>query len=260
MVFYFSGTGNSYAVARHLAQQLGEELVNIATATKEKQFAYILKSGEKLGFVFPVYAWAPPKMVTDFVEELEVYFKEQPYTYGVCTCGGSAGDSMGVLERSLHRNGLMLDSGFSVLMPDNYVVAFPIVSPSKQAMILAKAEETTEHILRAICLEKREFFRVQRGRAAVALTKAVNPGFSAFALKTKKFTVNDTCIGCGLCERVCTSDCIRMLEDTPVWIKTTCNMCLACLHRCPKASIQYGRKTEGKGRYLHPILRNRLEK
>ena len=33
MIYYFSGTGNSYAVAKKLAEALGEELTDIAGGT-----------------------------------------------------------------------------------------------------------------------------------------------------------------------------------------------------------------------------------
>lgn len=57
MIFYFSGTGNSAWVARQIAKAQQEELLAIAEEiNKNKEYA--LKDGEKVGFVFPVYAWA----------------------------------------------------------------------------------------------------------------------------------------------------------------------------------------------------------
>ena len=90
MVFYFSGTGNSYHVAKKLAEGLGEKMIDMARATREDAYEYTLKKGEKLGFVFPVHAWAPPQMVEQFVQRLELYYEEDVYTYAVCTCGQSA--------------------------------------------------------------------------------------------------------------------------------------------------------------------------
>ena len=93
MVFYFSGTGNSYHVAKKLAEGLGEKMIDMARATREDAYEYTLKKGEKLGFVFPVHAWAPPQMVEQFVQRLELYYEEDVYTYAVCTCGQSAGET-----------------------------------------------------------------------------------------------------------------------------------------------------------------------
>lgn len=252
MIFYFSGTGNSYAAAKTLAAGMGEPLTNIAEAISQNAFAYTLKCGEKLGFVFPVYAWAPPRIVTDFIKKLELCFPQDPYTFAVCTCGGSAGETMSVLESALENNGLSLDSGFSLLMPDNYVAGFDVEPKKVQQEKLLHAKEILQLILRAIKLERKKFFRVKRGKAAKFLTSVVNPCFCHFATRTKPFYVTKGCIGCGLCESVCTDNCISMAGERPVWTESRCSMCLACLNHCPTASIQYGKKTEKRGRYLHP--------
>ena len=47
--------------------------------------------------------------------------------------------------------------------------------------------------------------------------------------------------------------CIEMIAGRPVWTEDQCNMCLACINRCPAKAIQYGKKTEKRGRYVHPI-------
>ena len=51
MIFYFSGTGNSAWVARQLAEGQNEELLSIAMEI-DRNKAYKLKEGEKVGFVF----------------------------------------------------------------------------------------------------------------------------------------------------------------------------------------------------------------
>ena len=97
MIYYFSGTGNSYAVAKKLAEALGEELTDIAEAVKAGNYKHTMLQGERLGFVFPVYAWAPPQTVTDFVKNLELYYSGDPYLFAVCTCGSSAGETIDLL-------------------------------------------------------------------------------------------------------------------------------------------------------------------
>ena len=256
MIYYFSGTGNSYAAAKYLAEGLGEDLMDIAVAIKENKYEYTLKKDEKLAFVFPVYAWAPPKAVTEFVKNLELYYSGDPYIFAVCTCGASAGRTMDFFEKALEENGLVLDSGFSVVMPDNCITLFEPDSEEEVAEKLEKADQTLDNILRAVKLSWSDFFRVKRGKFSGILSGVVSPAFNMGALKTKPFYVTDACIGCGLCEKICTSGCIEMAAGIPVWTQDKCNMCLACLNRCPVTAIQYGKKTEKRGRYVHPVYQN----
>ena len=62
MIFYFSGTGNSAWVAERMAEALQDRTVAIAEASVQER-TYALRADERLGFVFPVYAWGPPKLV-----------------------------------------------------------------------------------------------------------------------------------------------------------------------------------------------------
>lgn len=69
---------------------------------------------------------------------------------------------------------------------------------------------------------------------------------------TSNLSVEDTCIGCGLCAKKCPVHAIEMKNNRPVWVKEKCTMCLGCLHRCPKFAIQCGKKTKSHGQYRHP--------
>ena len=256
MIYYFSGTGNSYAAAKTLAEGLGEDLMDISAAVRENNYAHPLAEGEKLGFVFPVYAWAPPLVVTEFVKNLDLYYSGDPYIFAVCTCGSSAGKTMDIFEKALEENGLVLDSGFSVVMPDNCIILFDAEKEEESAEKLENAEKTLDNILRAVKLGWSDFFRVKKGRFGNLLTAAVNPVFVK-GMKTKPFYVTDACIGCGLCAYHCTSGCIEMTAGRPVWTEDRCHMCLACINRCPAQAIQYGKKTADRGRYIHPIYQTK---
>ena len=152
------------------------------------------------------------------------------------------------------RNGSIKALG--VVMPDSFTVLFDAGTKAEQYALLEKADRTLDNILRAIRLNWSNFFRVKKGRGAGVLSKIVNPAFRR-GLKTKPFYVTEDCSHCGLCERVCTSGCIRLTAGIPVWTEKRCNMCMACVNRCPQTAIQYGKSTTKRGRYVHPIYQNR---
>lgn len=258
MIYYFSGTGNSYAVAKKLGDALGEPLGDIAAAMRGGgPLSYALQKGERLGFVFPIYAWAPPRVVLDFVKALHLSYPDEPYIFAVCTCGASAGNGMEVFEIALEESGLNLDSGFSVIMPDNCITLFDAESAESVEKKLHESEGTIRNILRAIRLGKTDFFRIKRGKMADFFTRIVNPIFRAGGMRTKPFYATRNCISCGLCEGICTSGCIKMAGGRPIWTEDRCNMCLACLNRCPAQAIEYGKKTVKRGRYVHPIYQTK---
>ncbi|MCE5215029.1 MAG: hypothetical protein LLF83_09970, partial [Methanobacterium sp.] len=63
-IFYFTGTGNSLAVAQDIANELDDsELISIPSVINEK----IKANSPTIGLVFPVYMWGMPHMVVELV-------------------------------------------------------------------------------------------------------------------------------------------------------------------------------------------------
>ena len=83
-LYYFTGTGNSLHIAKCLKEKLdGCELISIASLINQDS---ISATSEKVGFVFPVYAWSLPKIVYDFVEKIDL--SNTKYIFAVATMGG----------------------------------------------------------------------------------------------------------------------------------------------------------------------------
>jgi len=74
--------------------------------------------------------------------------------------------------------------------------------------------------------------------------------------KTKRFSLDDGCTGCGLCASKCPAKAIEIIDGRPVWTKDSCYLCLRCLHHCPAFAIQYGDgKTREHGQYRNPYTK-----
>lgn len=255
MIFYFSGTGNSLYAAKSIARHNSEELVSISAAVNsgDKFYEYSLKDNEIIGFIYPVYAWGPPGMVLEFIEKLKLNNYRDNYIFSVATCGDNIGNTMKVMEECLKKKGINLNSGFSIKMPNNYILMGDVDSKELEKEKLFAADGTLKNINNAIEQRITGVFRVEKGFLPWLLTGFVNPMFNKFAIDTTKFYVNDNCTGCGICERVCNCNSIKV-NERPQWGKR-CTQCLACIHYCPAKAIQYGRGTEKKGRYTNPNIR-----
>ena len=102
MIFYFSGVGNSAWVARKLANALQDKVLPIAEEIR-KEAAYTPAKGERVGFVFPVYGWEPPKIVMDFIRKMQMMAPD--YLYFVCTCGDDTGKTADVFMSAIKAKG-----------------------------------------------------------------------------------------------------------------------------------------------------------
>lgn len=249
MIFYFSGTGNSFHAATEVAKSQGEIPVSIARELDQGTLEYQLKKNESIGFVYPIYAWGPPKIVLDFIRKIKIQC-EDPYVFSICTCGGNEGNATHVLQKVLRSKGLSLDSAFSLVMPDNYVIGEDVCSKEQAEKILKNAEERMKAIITVVERRQTGVFQLIPGNKPFMHTAVINPLFNRFGRSTKNFYATDACTRCGLCEKICPVHSITVKEK-PIWSKD-CTQCLACINRCPTKAIQYGAHTADRGRYIFP--------
>lgn len=243
MIFYFTGTGNSLFAAKRLLSD-GEELINIADAINNNEYEYTINEGENVGIVFPVYFYTVPEIITDFVSKLKLDGAE--YVYSVITCGGGISQAGAVLKKMLNKQGIELDYVTDLLMPDNSMLFYQIPPVSEGRERLVNAEKKLSKIRKIVSARKHSNID-----NVTVLSDLVGLGYK-MCNKTAKFYADDNCIGCGLCERVCPQKVIKLENGRPNWTKDTCCKCSACINRCPKSSIQYGKGTKKRNRYVNP--------
>lgn len=242
MIFYFSGTGNSKWIAQQLARLTKDEAMDIALLIKGGAMPDLIDKDEAIGLVFPVYAWAPPKAVMEFIQKLTVI--PNRYAYAVCTCGDDAGSAIKKIERRLP-----LQAAWSIAMPNNYIPMYEVDEPQLATAKIAAARAKLPEIAKVI--NSRGTARaIHTGFMPGLKTWVVSPIFSAFAMSTRPFSADNNCNGCGLCEQNCPCNAIRLATGRPTWVKKRCYQCMACINRCPQKTIQYGAGTKARGRYF----------
>lgn len=254
MIFYFSGTGNSKYIADKLAACLDEKTIDIAKALDDNTFVYDCKEENYIGFVFPTYGWDVPKIVKEFIINLEFEnMNESTYIFAVNNCGGSEGAALYGFNKMFLDKNINIDYARSVVLPDNYIIMFDTPDEETQKKTIRSANIKLANVINNISRRKKSVN--VKFTPMILFYKAFNFVFTKFLNGTSKFEVKDNCIGCGLCKDICNSQAIEIIDNKPVWIKNSCVHCLACLNRCPVQAIEYGNKTEGKERYVNPLVK-----
>lgn len=243
MIFYFTGTGNSLAIAKSILQE-NERLISMADAEQNESYEYEVKDNEAVGFVFPVYFYTLPKLVERFIDNIKL--SGATYIYGIITCGGGISQAGNVLKKKLEAKDLRLEYLREVLMPDNSMLFYQIPPVSESGKRLEAAKECALEIKNDII--NRKTTKIGNG---TLISKTLSVAYE-LCCNTDKFYADDKCVGCGLCEKICPEKVISISDGKPQWNKSKCGKCSACINRCPSRAIQYGKATRKRNRYVHP--------
>ncbi len=248
VLYYFTATGNSLAVARGIASRLGDtKLIHMA----DKKSSALSPVVKRVGIVFPVYIFGLPLIVSRFIDTIRI--PPNTYVFAVATHGGMPCAALKQASDLFAKRGISLSSGFAILMVDNATQMKDIISSDEQNERFLKAELLMNDICAKIQNDAKYIFPgwpLVNWLFSKIYYKAIPdlPGFD------KNFSVDLNCNGCGVCEKVCPMNNIEIIKERPSW-RHHCEQCLACFHWCPKTAIQYGDKTAGRSRYHHPNIK-----
>jgi len=254
-IFYFSGTGNSLAVARYMAEELGAKLTSV---TSMMDLESVDVEADVIGFVFPIYDFKAPPVVEDFIRTLEGI--DSKYLFAVCTYGLAPSRSLRRFDKALRSRGGQLSAGFAVYMPHSGIGSGAITKTQQEEML-----KSWKYRLEGICetIAAREKGEIES--SSLLLNFSRNIRMVSHAMEFAKqlllkgidslgFTFNEDCNACGICERICPVHNIEIVDGHPTW-SDHCAGCFACLNWCPKEAISVGGLDLGIKPYHHPAVK-----
>ena len=237
-IFYFTGSGNSLAIARSLAEGLGDtELLPIATSME----GFHGTDEERVGIVSPVFGWGPPRMVADFLKRVRA--RESQYVFAVSSCAGTPGAALRKTERLLRSAGTRLDAGFAVCgdvhvkLPGGDEMGIIRFVNGLSTSTPGAFSKRRDEILGIIAAKRAYKPEVSNWRVNAIGSLMYGISVQFFKRAAKGFASTDACVSCGTCAKICPRENVSMVDGRPVWGKD-CEMCDACVLWCPTTAIR----------------------
>lgn len=247
VILYFSGTGNSAYAAKRIGKEINEEAINLFEKLRSRDFSEIHSDGPWV-IAAPAYAWRIPRILQEWLEKTNLAGNRD--IYFVMTCGGSIGNAGKYLKKLCASKGMNYLGCCEIVMPENYLAMFSTPDKEKALEIIERAEEKMDEA--AGFIKKGEAFLPPALTAADKMNSGlVNTLFYPMFVHAKKFYAEDNCVSCGKCAKVCPLNNIELENGRPVWGKD-CTHCMACISRCPREAIEYGKHSKGLPRYICP--------
>jgi ferredoxin len=188
--------------------------------------------------------------VHDFLERADLASAQ--YIFAICTRGGSQSEAFEYMNEMLEKQGKKLDAQLDINMPWNHPTG-------KENLPGLNTEERKNQLEAAMLSQLDDFSQYvaarEAYRPATQTDYELSSGINLFDLLVPKslnykshefmyrklvhFYSDEKCHGCGICEQVCVSGKIEMVDKKPRWKQDVdCYACLACINFCPRQAIQ----------------------
>ncbi|MBQ9326846.1 MAG: EFR1 family ferrodoxin [Clostridia bacterium] len=224
-VCYFTATGNSLYVAK----RIGGDRLSVPQLMKQDS---IELQDDAVGIVCPVYGGEMPKMVRRFLKKAQI---RTDFFFFIYTYGMNASAAKYHAAQAAKDAGIRLGYVASIKMVDNYLPGFEIRNQIETA-----GEKHIEEQIAAVRgdIEARKTCIPAAGLLQKIAMTLIHGTLGRAVLKdtaARAYMVNENCIRCGVCARVCPAGNIVVTDR--VTFGDQCEDCYACVHNCPKNAI-----------------------
>lgn len=244
IIFCFSATGNSLAVARHIAHtQTGSRIIGIGEALKVPSKVW---EDDAIGIVTPTHTGRMPAPVEHFLETANIH---TDYFFVVYTCGVTPGLGVNIACREAHRRGLQVTYANSIKMVDNNFMLYDV----RRQIETVDAKDIPGHVAAIaadIASRRRYIASPSVTDRLMGICMKAMPSFSGFY---RQYRCDPRrCNGCGICTEICPVGAIsRDRDGHPVWHRG-CIRCTACYHNCPQSAITHAHIKGGYCQFRNP--------
>lgn len=246
IIFYFSGTGNTWWISNRIAEALESQGISARTVSIEKISADeandLIYKSEYVGFGYPIYGSDMPEIMKRFFDSLEDM--EMKSTFVFCTQWSYSGDGAHVCERAIRKKGYNVWWAEHFFMPNTIsagLFARYTNDPQKLKNILEKNRKRIDRL--ALKISKNVISK--RGYTIVSTLGGLMqriPYRRIYLSYKDNISINaEKCIGCNRCVNICPVNNLEVSGDKIV-AKGECILCGRCYNFCPVQAIEYNGK------------------
>lgn len=242
MIYYFSATGNTLAMARKVAEATGDSICSITRVQEETL------TDPVIGLFFPVFYGDIPANFRAFLDGHR--FPKDAYIYAVGTCGSSFSACFQTIQQHLQPQGCHLAYSFIAPLVANSTICMRAHVPYKRENL--DREDSYVKTIAAAVKNRQEDHQLEKtswlknALMVNPLSQAIGSWYMHIQIDPKR------CTKCGECVRLCPVENIHMGEDSAV-MEDHCLHCLSCLHGCPFQVITVrGRVVLKEDQWRHP--------
>lgn len=255
VIYYFSGTGNTWWVATQILEMLQEHEIQVSCHSIEtlmiEDVLTQLSGVDHIILGFPVYGSTAPRPMMDFVHTFPLSNGKQTMSI-FATQAFASGDTAWAVSQSFKHRGYSIQQARHFRMMNNLHLPqykfYPPKNDERLERLLDKTRPRVAGFVKEMIANKKHIVgnnllghimgRIQRRHIETMINKASNE----LTVNTKR------CILCGKCQRICPTGNIFQHQDQLVF-SNLCALCLRCYSQCPTSAILLGEGSQDVTKY-----------
>lgn len=234
-VFFFSGSGNTEHLASLFSSELSKnfEVLSINIDNIMRKGDKFDDNFAKAGLIYPVHALNAPKNVIKFMKKYLPKGKNR--TFFIVKSPGDPffnGGATYELRKILSERGYEITLEETVVMPANVFIGYrdefiEKIFETAHRKVKRFSEKVAEN---RISLHKNPLWLRFSTWFFSRLEFCGSPFFG------KDLKVSKNCNSCGLCEKICPTENIKLINGKPKF-SWKCIICMRCIYKCPEDAI-----------------------
>lgn len=230
-IYYFSGTGNTYIIGKEIcrifnARDYEAELIAMTDIEPGE-----VKTGGIIGLAFPVAVQSTFPLVWDFIKKMPKAGGTKVFMFD--TMQMFSGGIVGPLKKYLSARGYNCIGAMEFKMPSNMRTKEKV--DDSLNLTIKKSISEAEKYVESLINETSSWSRLP---LVSDLMRQISAKDSLWERMSEDLSVDRrACTKCGLCQKICPVDSIKIHDDYPKNCKN-CISCMRCVNYCPHNAIK----------------------